>query len=150
MVSEPYRGIKIFEGEPHEGGRPECRGSTLKVNGECAVCVTFDMMKQGVDLAKQIKPRPPPEVLKLLKEAKEARDARDYAKSFFVAQKALDVINEAMGGVSPGEAKPAAPPQQAPPRPPAAPQAPPRPPAPPSPAPAPVPEEKKKKGFMRR
>ncbi len=144
MVSEPYVGVKVFEGRPHEGGRPECKGSTLKVNGECAVCVTFDMMKQSVDLAKQIKPRPPAEVLKLLKEAKEARDARDFAKSYFVAQKALNIINEAMSGAAPQAAPvgPAAPPSP----PPVAPRPPPAPP----PTPSPIAEEKKKKGFMRR
>ncbi len=155
MVVEPYAGVKVFEGAPHDG---ECKGSTLKINGECAACSTLDLLKQAVTIAKQVKPSK--EIIDGLKDARKARDEKDFARAFALTRRAISTMEGGAAPLAPAPAKPAAAaPAPAPaPRPPAAaaprapaPQAPPpkQHPAPPQEKPAEE-EPKKKKGFMRR
>jgi len=86
-------GTVISRAGPHEGGRPGCNGCRVRINGECASCLTFELTRKGVDLAKRA--RPSPKVVRWLKEAKDARYAGDFARAYAAASQAVAALQAA-------------------------------------------------------
>ena len=88
--SAGYARIVISRAGPHENGVPGCNGCRVRINGACASCSTYDLMRKGVELAKR--GRPAPKVIRWLKEARDARYAGDFGRAYAAAAQAVAAL----------------------------------------------------------